>query len=163
MADFHQLPLRLPPDLYAQIAAWGDPHMPMAVKIREILVRYLTQSSLHHAAISQESPRDSRLDLLEQRLETLTARLDALTAASPHDALPISRQESPAISQPSLRDSRESRRGSGAYNPETHKLGRLCKWGHEWRDTGKSLRRKRDSKCLLCDKATSRQYRVRKR
>ncbi len=37
-------------------------------------------------------------------------------------------------------------------NMDNKYLGRLCKRGHEWEETGKSLRLKSNSACVICEK-----------
>ncbi len=36
------------------------------------------------------------------------------------------------------------------FNPKTHSLGKLCRKGHEYEQTGKSVRRISDAHCVLC-------------
>ena len=43
-------------------------------------------------------------------------------------------------------------------NPEKHYLGKLCKHGHEYLDSGKSLKYKSASKCVQCVIKTSLEY-----
>jgi hypothetical protein len=38
-------------------------------------------------------------------------------------------------------------------------LGRLCKRGHEWRDSGRSLRRQSCHGCIECNRKQAREYR----
>jgi 5-methylcytosine-specific restriction endonuclease McrA len=42
--------------------------------------------------------------------------------------------------------------GRPDFDESKYRLGRLCKHGHDWMDTGQSLRRINDGKCLECPK-----------
>jgi len=44
------------------------------------------------------------------------------------------------------------------FNPEIHYLGVLCKRGHDYDGTGKSLRNKKSDRCSECSKALSKAY-----
>lgn len=37
-----------------------------------------------------------------------------------------------------------------SFNPDTHYFGKICKRGHEWEDSGQSLRRKSGRDCIEC-------------
>ncbi len=41
------------------------------------------------------------------------------------------------------------------FNPEKHYLGTLCKRGHEWENSGKSLRYIKSNQCIKCLKITN--------
>ena len=44
------------------------------------------------------------------------------------------------------------------FNSDKHYLGTLCKRGHDWEGTGKSLRNKRGRECLLCKIITNKKH-----
>jgi len=44
------------------------------------------------------------------------------------------------------------------FNPEIHCLGKLCKYGHEFEDSGKSLRQKQEKRCVECRKVYKKIY-----
>ena len=46
------------------------------------------------------------------------------------------------------------------FNTEKHILGKLCKHGHEFHDTGMSLRYKKQGRCVQCIKNWVHSYRV---
>jgi len=43
------------------------------------------------------------------------------------------------------------------FNPEKHKLGRICTHGHEFENSGKSVRLIRDGKCVVCKSERNKQ------
>lgn len=55
--------------------------------------------------------------------------------------------------------------GDLGFDESKHYLGKLCPRSHEWRETGKTLRRKTKGKCagccIECDKLTTKTYRKR--
>lgn len=45
-----------------------------------------------------------------------------------------------------------------SFSPEQHRFGKLCKRGHGYEDTGKSLRFKSNGSCVMCVRESSAQY-----
>jgi ABC-type transporter Mla subunit MlaD len=84
MPDEHRLTIRLPQELYAQLASCGWPGQPVAAIVRQALQEYVARQT--------EQPRSSdetavtlaamaaRLDGLQDQVESLATRLESLAA-----------------------------------------------------------------------------------
>ncbi len=58
-------------------------------------------------------------------------------------------------------DTRQTDHGVPPFDPSTHTLGPLCKYGHDHEGTGQSLRRRKDNECLECQRIRQREHRQR--
>ena len=83
----HRVTIRLPDDLYTQLAARGSQGQPLAAIVRQALIDYLARQPDHPTSAADLEETVAALaasmqDLREQ-VQTLTTRLDALAATQP--------------------------------------------------------------------------------
>jgi uncharacterized coiled-coil protein SlyX len=86
MPDEHRLTIRLPQELYAQLASCGWPGQPLAAIVRQALQEYVARQtgqprSLDETAVTLAAMA-ARLDGLQAQVESLATRLESLAAST---------------------------------------------------------------------------------
>ena len=86
MSDEHRLTIRLPQELYAQLALCGWPGQPLAAIVRQALQEYVARQtgqprSLDETAVTLAAMA-ARLDGLQDQVESLATRLESLAAST---------------------------------------------------------------------------------
>lgn len=162
MPGEHRVTTRLPADLYAQLEALGSHGQPMAAIIREALHAYLTRQPWQPETQTSPSSVAAVLAAIEPRLATLEQRIGALEGERPTGSQRQPRRQPAAdATRPSPPTGADSQ-GQG-YDPSRYILGKRCPRGHEWRQTGQTLRRRTSNSCPQCDVQQQRERRAARR